>query len=78
MDYLKSFDGPVFEVLNDVVFAKAQPQYNPLRCHVRNGEVTSRWTLTPEQRKAIAEGADIYLTLLTFNQPLQPIRIGVE
>ena len=35
--------------------------------------MVSRWSPTAEQRKAIAEGKDIFLELLTFRQPLQPI-----
>jgi hypothetical protein len=84
MDYLEPKDGPVFEGqgATEVVFAKNQPQYKPLRCSVDDSRgdrrVTSRWTLTDEQRKAIANGADIYLTLLTHGNPLQPILLGVE
>jgi len=83
MDYLSPKDGPVIEGLEseEVVFAKDQPEYTPLRCLVGLGvdrRVMSRWTLTPEQRKKIAEGADIYLTLLTYGEPLQPILMGIQ
>ena len=62
------------------VYAKDQPQYNPLPTLVgtgRDGKVLSRWILTQEERDAIAVGADIYLTLLTFGDPLQPIILEV-
>lgn len=65
---------------NEVVFAADQPQYHPLRAIRANtieGQVLSRWTLSPEQRAAIAGGADIYLELLTFRSPLQPITMAV-
>jgi len=84
MDYLQPKDGPVVEGMEakEVVFAKNQPQYAPLRCLVDDSRgdrrVTSRWTLTDEQRKAVAEGADIYLTLLTYGTPLQPIIMAIE
>jgi len=83
MMYLQPYDGPVFagQEASEVVYAKDQKEYIPLRCFVerdRQGRATSRWTLTPEQRQAVSEGADIYLTLLTFNKPLQPITMGVE
>lgn len=85
MNYLLPKDGPVFEgpdADKEVIFAKDQPQYIPLRCFVDDSRgdrrVTSRWTLTDEQRKAVAEGADIYLTLATYGQPLQPILMAVE
>jgi len=84
MNYLKPKDGPVIEgrEAEEVLYAKDQPQYKPLRCLVDDSRgdrrVTSRWTLTEEQRKAVAEGADIYLTLLTHGNPLQPIMMAVE
>jgi hypothetical protein len=79
--YLTPKDGPVFEGLTnrEVVYAKNQPEYLPLRALVSDdpsGRVTTRWMLTDDQRKAIAAGADIYLMLLTFHQPLQPIQIA--
>lgn len=83
LSYLSPKDGPVVEGLEDqeVIYAKDQPQYIPLRTLKANGhmgQVVSRWTLTPEQRKAVAEGADIFLEISTFHQPLQPIRIAVS
>lgn len=83
MDYLSPFDGPVVlgRESEEIVYAKHQPEYIPLRCLVTDrentGRVTSRWTLTPEQRKKVSEGSDVFLTLLTFGQPLQPIQIVV-
>lgn len=64
----------------EVIFAKDQPEYIPLaalRSRYENGKVMSRWPLSQEQRDAIASGADIYLELLTFNRPLQPIVLFV-
>ncbi len=37
----------------------------------------SRWSPTPKQREAIAAGADIFLELMTFGTPLQPILMFV-
>jgi hypothetical protein len=87
LDYLKPFAGPVVagREAEEVVFAKDQPQYVPLRTLIYetypgSGDVRvmSRWTFTADQRKAVAEGEDIYLTLLTFGQPLQPILMAIE
>lgn len=78
--YLKPADRPVvmeFESL-ETVFAKDQPEYIPLRAlrsPAPNGDVLSRWTFTDEQRQAISDGADIFLNVMTFGQPLQPVRI---
>jgi hypothetical protein len=83
MSYLLPFDGSVVDgrEAEEVVYAKEQPEYIPLRCLVTDrehtGKVTSRWTLTPEQRIEVFEGADIFLSLLTFGQPLQPIQMQV-
>ena len=81
--YLKPLNGPVVAGLEkqEVVYAVDQPQYIPLRVLRANGSmgaVVSRWTLTEEQRKDVANGADIFLELSTFNQPLQPIRMVVS
>lgn len=88
LGYLQPKDGPVFEGLEDreIVFAKHQPQYIPLRAvksvgrdltTSRLGRVYSRWTLTDEQRQVIANGGDVILELMTFHEPLQPIRMMV-
>lgn len=76
--HLKPKDGPVIDGLEakEIVYAKHQPQYLPLRTLVgddKDRRVLSRWSPTAEQRLAIANGADIYLQMLTFGQPLQPI-----
>jgi hypothetical protein len=82
-EYLSPRDGPVIDGLEEleVVYAKDQPQYRPLRV-LRSADYArscfSRWTPTEEQRKAIAEGADIFLELLTYGGPLAPSRIAVS
>lgn len=81
-EYVAIKDGPVIDGMEseEVVYAAHQPQYLPLRALKSRGEwgrVISRWTFTAEQRKAIAEGADVLLELSTFNLPLQPIRMMV-
>ncbi len=87
MDYLTPKNGPVVEgrEAEEVVFAKDQPEYIPLRTltyetYPNSGDirVMSRWTLTSEQRKAVSEGADIFLTCLTFGRPLQPVTLAIE
>lgn len=80
--YLFPRDGAVIDgnEAYEVVYAKNQPQYLPLRALVSTGQekqVLSRWTLTDEKRKAIANGADIYLTLWTFGAPLHPISMAI-
>jgi hypothetical protein len=82
-EYLNPLDGHVVDGLEsqEVVYAADQPQYIPLRTLCADGEmgaVLSRWTLTEEQRKAVAAGSDIFLELSTFHQPLQPIRMAIS
>jgi hypothetical protein len=62
-----------------VVYAANQPQYNPLPALVdAEGTVHTRWQLTEDERRAIMDGACVTLALMTFGDPLQPIRLGVE
>ena len=83
ISYLSPAEGPVvpgFES-QEIVYAKDQPQYRPLRTLVSDPgsehRVISRWSPTEEQRKALSEGKDIFLELLTFGNPLQPILMWV-
>lgn len=82
-EYLSPRNGPVVDGLQhlETKYAEHQPEYIPLRTlksKSEMGQVISRWTLTAEQRKMIADGADIFLELSTFHQPLQPIRIAIS
>lgn len=61
-------------------YAKNQPEYRPLRVlqSMKDaGQIMTRWTLTSEQRLAVFFGADIYLEVMTFHRPLQPLLITV-
>lgn len=82
ISFLQPKDGPVIpgEEAREIVFAKNQPEYIPLRTIVGAGierPVLSRWAPTDEQRERIAEGEDLYLRLLTFGGPLQPIMLFI-
>lgn len=65
----------------ETVYAEGQKEYFPLPSVVdrskMEGPVYTRWSLTGEERKAVAEGADIFLTIWTFHNPLQPVRLDV-
>jgi len=37
----------------------------------------TRWELTPAQRQAIAEGADVFLEVVHFGGPLAPVRMAI-
>ncbi len=62
----------------NLVFAKDQPEYMPLPVHkAKDGVVVSCWKLTPEEFVILTETRQIYLTMLTFNQPLTPVLLTV-
>lgn len=39
--------------------------------------VVTRWTLTDAERAAVLAGEDIYVEILTFGKPLNPLHIQV-
>lgn len=60
---------------SNVVFAKDQPQYNPLPSFIsEEGSATFRFKLSEEELKQVEETGEIWLTVLTFGKPLQPIQ----
>lgn len=67
----------------EVKVAEQQPEYDtmtvvqsPSACFPGAINVVSRWQLTPEERQRIADGEDIYLTLLTANGSPQPVIVS--
>ena len=82
IDALEVADQSVIDGLEpfEVTYAKNQPEYRPLRALKSmkdDGAILTRWTFTPEQRQAIADGADLFLEVLTFFQSLQPVLLFV-
>lgn len=65
----------------NVVYAKNQPEYKPLPAERRpgnSGEVVTCWKLSPEELERVKEIGVIWLSMLTFNQPLQPVLLSVD
>lgn len=63
--------------MDEVVYAADQPQYQPLpafKCV--NGKILTRWEMTDEEKRLVAEQGYIYLAVSTFNQPLQPVYLS--
>lgn len=61
-----------------VVFAENQPQYQPLPAiKTMDGRVITEWELTAEELAQIMESGRLRLTILTFGQPLQPVKLEV-
>lgn len=59
------------------VFAKDQPQYKQLPANVQPPLVETKWKLTWKERFTMLLRGTLYLTVMTFGQPLQPIRMTV-
>ena len=67
-----------FEQCN-VVYAENQPEYLPLPSHKsKDGTVTSCWGMSIKERLKVLWTGRIYLQVLTFNHPLQPLRMGIS
>jgi len=70
---------PIHFKEENCIYAKDQPEYQPLPAHRDEaGIVVTCWQLTTEEKKVIAETGVIYISLLTFNLPLQPLSVTVE
>ena len=65
--------------LPETVYAKDQPQYDPLPVFKQEDGITlSRWHLTWRERLRVLFKGDVYLWMMTFNHPLQPVLLEVE
>lgn len=42
------------------------------------GLIITKWELSPDELKRIQETGTIHLSVLTFNQPLQPVLLTVD
>lgn len=60
-------------------FGLHQPQYKTLvACRTKEGEVISRWEPTAEERVLLSQGAPLWLWVLTFGHPLQPVALTLD
>ena len=63
----------------NITYAKNQPEYLPLPAHkTKDGTVISCWGLSFFERLKVALTGKIYLKVLTFNRPLQPLKLLVN
>ena len=54
-------------------YAENQPKYQPLPAHkTKDGEVISCWSFSWKERIQLLCTGRIWLSILTFNHPLQP------
>ena len=63
----------------NATFAENQPEYLPLPVHKSAfGIVTSCWKLSLFERVKVLFLGKVYLSLMTFNKPLQPQKLSVQ
>lgn len=65
----------------NVVFAKDQPEYQPLpalRIDSPTGEVISCWKLSVKERLQVIVFGRVWLSLMSFNKPLTPSFLAVN
>lgn len=64
---------------HNVVYAKDQPEYLPLPVYKPEGDPTGEvyqcWELSPEDLENINKTGKVWVCQLTFNGPLQPLRV---
>lgn len=64
---------------SNVVYAKDQPEYLPLPAHrSEDGCVSTCWRLSWCERLRLLLSGKIFLSVLTFNKPLQPLKLGTS
>lgn len=67
---------------SNVVFAKDQPEYQPLPAFIdaedRDGTVVMCWKMTFWERLRILFTGRIWISVLTFRSPLQPIYVAAD
>lgn len=71
---------PIVPGLNlmETVYAENQPPYKPLPVfRYDDGTVLMRWHMTLWERIVVLFRGNMYVWLMTFNQPLQPISLKV-
>ena len=65
--------------LPETVYAKDQPEYQPLPVFKNtDGTILTRWKLSFWERLKVLFSGDVYLFVMTFNKPLQPLQMQVE
>lgn len=62
----------------NVVFAENQPEYQPLPAWTDGKQVIERWRLTWRERLRALLGRDLFIHVLTFGEPLQPIIVTFD
>ena len=64
----------------EIVYAKDQPEYLPLPAlpYDNGNGIITHWRLSWKERLRALFVGDLYLRVLTFKKPLQPISLSTE
>jgi hypothetical protein len=65
----------------NIVFAKDQPEYQPLpalKIDSPTGEVISCWKLTFKERLKVLVFGRVWMSLMSFNKPLTPSYLAID
>ena len=65
----------------NIVFAKDQPEYQPLpalKIDTPTGEVISCWKLSFKERLTVLIFGRVWMSLMSFNKPLTPSFLAVD
>lgn len=70
---------PITFAQANTTYAKDQPPYLPLPAYkTEDGIVISCWQLSLLERLKLLIAGRIYVKMLTFNKPLQPIKLELQ
>ena len=64
----------------NTVYAKDQPQYYPLPCMKLGGpegQIITCWKITLRERIRVLFTGEVWLSVLTYGKPLQPLHMQV-
>ena len=69
----------------EVTFSEEQPEYKPITVALRGNsnypsgtEIVTRWTFSPDERRRVADGADIFVSQLSFGKPMTPLNVTLD
>jgi len=63
----------------NTIYAEHQEEYQPLpACRFRDGSLVTCWHLSLAERLRLLFSGKLWLNVLTFNQPLQPLFMTTE
>ncbi|MCT4086663.1 hypothetical protein HZP82_04635 [Elizabethkingia anophelis] len=63
----------------NVMYGEGQEEYQPLPVYrSEDAQAISCWELTDEEIEKIKETKCLYLSMMTFVQPLQPVYLAVD